>query len=63
MDTGFAAEILYKRQLWGSFFLFGAGPKINFELFFERSPFYMTLQFFTILAAELFYESSKAKGY
>lgn len=45
MDTGFAAEILYKRQLWGSFFLFGAGPKINFEPFFERSPFYMTLQF------------------
>ena len=63
MDTGFAAEILYKRQLWGSFFLFGTGPKINFELFFERSPFYMTLQFFAILAAELFYESSKAKGY
>ena len=21
MDTGFAAEILYKRQLWGSFYL------------------------------------------
>ena len=63
MDTGFAAEILYKRQLWGSFFLFGTGPKINFELFFERSPFYMTLQFFVFLAAELFYESSKAKGY
>ena len=30
MDTGFAAEILYKRQLWGSFFSIWGRAKNKF---------------------------------